>query len=378
MRIALLATVVDFGGSERVVLTQLEHFHREAFEIVPILYSKRQKDNNKFLRQMERMKIKYRRIITDECNYRWLNPIVNLITTYRMLRNSRFDIIHSHGYRADVIGVLCSRMTGLPLVSTCHGFIPQTTRLRIYNRLDKIVLKYCSRIFAVSDSIREELIDNEIKSERIVVIRNAVNPPADTNTTISIRRLEKRLALGIDDERIIIGYAGRLSEEKGIKYLLSACARLVKEGLPVNVLLVGDGTQKNELEHLCTELGISDGVVFAGFQDDIEEWIPCMDVFVLPSLTEGTPMSLLEAMACEVPVIATAVGGIPQIIETGVNGILISPGKVEEIAVAVRTLYDNEILRKRCVKEAKKTIKERYGITNWIDKIEAEYLALVN
>ena len=117
-------------------------------------------------------------------------------------------------------------------------------------------------------------------------------------------------------------------------------------------------------------------IIFTGFQKDTENWMPVLDVFVLPSLTEGTPMALLEAMACGIPVIASAVGGVPKLIESGKNGILIQPAKPQEIKNALIMLYKNNSLLKSLSNEAQKTIISKYDINDWVGKIENEYLKI--
>jgi len=169
---------------------------------------------------------------------------------------------------------------------------------------------------------------------------------------------------------------GRLSVEKGLIHLLAACAKLLRDGVPLKVLIVGDGPQRKELEQLSLELGLGDRVVFAGFREDIAEWILCMDVFVLPSLTEGTPISLLEAMACGVPVIASAVGGVPQVIQHGETGMLVSPGSEDEISNAVLTLFRDSEARQKLAQSALVLVKTRYNIEQWIGRVEMEYQSI--
>jgi glycosyltransferase involved in cell wall biosynthesis len=123
--------------------------------------------------------------------------------------------------------------------------------------------------------------------------------------------------------------------------------------------------------------GLENKVFFTGFQRNVKEWIPSMDVFVLPSLTEGTPMALLEVMACRIPVVASAVGGVPQIISSGKDGILVSPAKPEEIATAIKTFYNNNSLREDFAAAAYKKAKSNFDIKEWTKKIETEYLKAI-
>jgi glycosyltransferase involved in cell wall biosynthesis len=143
------------------------------------------------------------------------------------------------------------------------------------------------------------------------------------------------------------------------------------------VLIIGEGPEKGKLEELAKAEGIGDKVIFVGFQKDIENWYPAMDCFALPSLTEGTPMSLLEAMVHGIPCVATRVGGVPKIIDSGIDGILVLPRHAEEIKEAVKTLYGNEELRSSISKKARDKIISKYNINEWIKKIELQYLEII-
>lgn len=171
----------------------------------------------------------------------------------------------------------------------------------------------------------------------------------------------------------VLGYVGRLSVEKGLKYLLMACAALVASGVPLRALIVGEGPQRNELEEMSRQLGLGERIVFTGFKEEVAEWITCMDVFVLPSLTEGSPMALLEAMTFGAPVVATAVGGVPQIVQHGETGILVSPGKSEELESALLALFRDPAQRQALARNSLELARTRYSVERWIGHIESEY-----
>jgi len=129
---------------------------------------------------------------------------------------------------------------------------------------------------------------------------------------------------------------------------------------------------------MVRQKGLEDKVFFAGFQTDVRKWIPAMDVFVLPSLTEGTPMALLEAMACGIPIVASAVGGVPQIIDSGKEGILVPPGKPEDIAAGIMELYSSNSLRENFAQAAYRKVKSDFDIKEWTEKIESQYAELLD
>jgi glycosyltransferase involved in cell wall biosynthesis len=372
LKIAVLATVTDFGGAEKVVLSLINNIDNESFELVPIIFTIPSMQDNIFFKHLDKTRKKYHRIFVNGYRIKYLNPLVNIIEAYTLLKKHKFDLIHSHGYRADVIGVLLSKAMGLPLISTCHGFISNDHHLTIYNRLDRFMLRFARKIIAVSNGIRNQLIRSGIEGTRVLTIQNAVNV-SFSSETITINRQARRQACNLAEKDFVVGYVGRLSEEKGVGYLLEAISMLKESEVPVKLLVIGDGPQKKTLEDFVKGKSIEHVVFFAGFQNEIETWLPAMDVFVLPSLTEGTPMSLLEAMALGIPVVASSVGGVPQVVDSEENGILVSPGKPQDIEQAIQRLFKNEDLRKRFSEEAQKKIKEKYNVEGWIYKIENEY-----
>lgn len=377
MKIAVLATVTHFGGAERVVLSLIKNVNSGLFDLVPIIFTRASQRDNIFFKELNKTGRKYHTIFVDNHKIKYLNPVANIIEAYKLLKKNEFDLVHTHGYRADILGIILSKLTGLPVVSTCHGFISNDLNLKLYNKLDCFLLRYANRIMAVSDGIKNDLIKSGISDKRIAMIQNAVEQNGEKEL-FSRNRKAKRQLLNIHEKEFVAGYIGRLSEEKGVKYLIEACTLLAKSGAPVKILIIGDGPQRKELEELVENSGNEGSIMFTGFQNDIENWLPAMDVFVLPSLTEGTPMSMLEAMAGGIPVVASSVGGVPQVIDSDKGGILVTPGKPEEIKNAIRILYKNETLRNCVSQEAQKTIKLKYDAKDWINKVETEYLNVIN
>jgi glycosyltransferase involved in cell wall biosynthesis len=180
------------------------------------------------------------------------------------------------------------------------------------------------------------------------------------------------------EDEILLGYCGRLSKEKGLRYLIEAGRALVLSGLPLKVLLIGDGPGKSEIESFAQACGLKDRILFAGFREEVLDMMPSIDIFVLPSLTEGTPMALLEAMAQGIPVVASAVGEIPAIVNQNQNGILVQPGQSDDVVKAVRKIVENEALGKDLSCQAVKTISQRFGLKPWIHQIEAHYTELIS
>jgi glycosyltransferase involved in cell wall biosynthesis len=379
--VAYIFTPIEFGGAERVTLAFLKNVERATFRITPIVLIRPWERDNIVLRELE--KEGYAALpVPVACRPRsagrdWFRLVRCYRMIHRILSNGSFDLVHTHGYFADILGVPAARVLGIPHIATCHGFIDNDRALRLYNRLDRTALRFSKRIIAVSDDIRADLLSRGIDPERVCTLRNAV-PVHDLNGTFPSRRKKARAALGLGDREFVIGFAGRLSEEKGLRYLIAASALLKGEGLRSRTVLLGDGPQQQELKSLADTEGLRQDVLFAGFRSDVENLLPAFDVFVLPSVTEGTPMALLEAMSTGIPVVASAVGGVPDVIDHDQNGILIPAGDPRAISDALFKLNRNSALRAMLAVQALKTIREKYNVKDWTDRVQQEYQAAIN
>lgn len=295
---------------------------------------------------------------------------------YDILSKGSFHLVHSHGYFADIMGMPLCKILKIPHISTSHGFISSDRNLKIYNFLDRSSLRFCDKVIAVSEGIKEDLIENGINESKIIVIQNAVQNSYNPDYFFE-SRLNKRKLIRMNEEEYVVGYVGRLSDEKGLEYLIGAGLILKEKGEAFKILIIGDGPKREELENLVREKGLEKEVIFTGFQDDVEKWLAALDVFVLPSLTEGTPMALLEAMSLGIPVVATHVGGVPQVIENGVNGFLIEPANSRALVEKIKVLRENPALRKEMSVKATNLIKNRFNVYEWCRKVEKEYEILL-
>ena len=375
-RIGLLITSVEFGGLDKVVIGLLDNIDRENFAAIPIIFSTTGRNGNTVPVHLDKLGLEYRKISVNNYRIKYLNPVANIMQTYSTFRSCQFDLIHTHGYRADVLGYIAAKTLGLPIIATCHGFISNDRKLLVYNKMDRFILKFFNRIIAVSKEIEMGLRDGGVEGNKISIIPNAIDISYDEMNFDKVRCARRNL-MGFTDHHLVLGYVGRLSEEKGLKYLIEGVLDLLAKNLPIKLVLIGEGPQRQQLESLTKEKGIGNSVCFLGFQQDVESWLPMMDIFVLPSLTEGTPLALLEAMSCGIPVVASSVGGVPDIIKSGTNGILVRPGNSQEIRNAIGLLSMDKNIRLKMGKEGKATMQAEYNMQSWIRNIEAEYLKVL-
>lgn len=378
LSIVYILTPIIYGGSEKVTLTFLENINRNKYDINLILLTRPWEDKTSFEKKLNKYNYTYFLVPVSKFQHKFFFvkdffrvPRV-AYKIYSILRKSKFDLIHTTGYFADICGQPVAKLLKIPGISTCHGFIYNDRKLKFYYMLDKIVLRLCRKIIAVSDGIRTELLRSGLDDSRIEVIQNAVVNYFNEQELHDLRN-ENRSNLSIRPDEFVLGFVGRLSEEKGLVYLIEAISEVINNIATVRLLIVGDGPLREELEQLVRDKGLGSNIIFTGFQENSEDWFPSFDLFVLPSLTEGTPMVLLEAMAIGIPVIASQVGGIPNIINNEENGILVPSKNSKALSQAILKVYQSQRLRKILSLNAKKTIKKKYNIKNWIKKIEDIY-----
>ncbi len=249
---------------------------------------------------------------------------------HRYLREERIDVVHSHKYKTNVYALLARWGTRARLVSTCHNWLGTSLRMRAYAALDKRLLRRFDAVVAVSAAIASEL-ERHVAPRKVRRVPNGIDVERFGATQ---QRTVAKHGFGLDD-KTVVGFVGRLSPEKGLSHLLRALARVAEQRADAAALIVGDGALRAALADEARALGIAERVVFAGEQHDTVAAYAAMDLFALSSLNEGLPMVVLEAMASGVPVVATRVGEIPQVLQEGACGWLVPPGDVPALAGAI-------------------------------------------
>lgn len=232
------------------------------------------------------------------------------------------DLIHAHGYKADVYAYIAMRKTFIPLVSTCHTWYDDNRFVWLYGVIDRHILRRYNAVVAVSNDVRRRLLDSGVQPDRIRLIRNGIDLRPFTNAKPSLRHLAPEGGL-------IIGWIGRLTHDKGPDLFLRAIAALRPEFPTARYLMVGEGPHRPQVERLIRDLGIGDIVHLLGQRSDMPSVYASCDLMVSSSRLEGLPMAILEGMASALPWVAPAVGAIPMVIRNDQNGILISPDNVD-------------------------------------------------
>jgi glycosyltransferase involved in cell wall biosynthesis len=259
------------------------------------------------------------------------------------LRRRDVRVLVSHGYKANVVGRLASWLARVPKVAVSRGWTAETLRVRLYERLDRVFLRRADHVVAVSDGQAVKLLQSGVPRERLTVIRNSIDLDAYPGPCeVPVRR-----QLGLPENALLVATAGRLSPEKNQRDLVAAAELAVRECDSLFFAVCGDGAMREELEAMARHKGLSGRFLFLGFRRDVRSLLHGIDIFVLPSLTEGLPNVVLEACACAKPVVATAVGGTPEVVEHGETGYLVPPGDPAAIARRIVQLAKDPDRRRR-------------------------------
>jgi glycosyltransferase involved in cell wall biosynthesis len=255
------------------------------------------------------------------------------------IQEDGIQLLHTHGYKADLYGYVAARRSGKPIVATCHNWVGGTAALGIYNRLDRMALKRFQGLAAVSDSVAQRLLDSGVAAKKIRTIANGIDVP-------TFERSRPFPVFEFDGNKVV-GMVARLDLQKGFEYLLRAARELCATFPTLKVVIVGEGPDRQAIENMVQRFGLQSNVILAGQHSDMPGIYAAMDIFVLPSLNEGLPMTILEAMAASRPVIATRVGAIPKVIKDGDTGLLVDPGDVDVLRNALsRLLTDSDLGRR--------------------------------
>ncbi len=277
-----------------------------------------------------------------------MKPGPNYIGALKILnfaRKNRFSLMHSHGYKGNILlGPLPRLIRGMPIIGTIHGYTSTTSwsKMRLYELLDSWCIKRLDAIVLVNKGMFNHINLQKLPKTKVHVIDNGI--PIAPITEISSPQYTP---LADEDQKIldfchsgyILGTIGRYSSEKGYTHLVKATARLIKQGINAKLVIIGEGYERHKLEELAIHLNIAGKVYLTGYRNNASRFMKLFNVYVISSLTEGLPITLLEAMRSKIPVVATAVGGIPDVLPNKEAGSLIPPASSVDLADAVSKLF---------------------------------------
>ncbi len=354
-----------YFGAEAVILSLTKGLNDKYFDNYISCFKNRNNSQTEFIKQANKEGIKT--LILNGENKGIFNDIQKLIT---LLKANNIKILCTHGYKEDIIGFFAAKVTGIKKVAMVHGWTGHTFRVKIYEILDKFILRFFDRIIIVTESLKSKLLKMGISESKIITIHNAIDLDKYSYNTDG----EKvKTEFNIDASEKIVGTIGRLSKEKGYKYLLKTAKEVVRQYPNVKFIIVGEGSERENLVKMSKELRIQDKVIFTGYRKDIELFFSAFNVFVLPSLTEGLPNVILEALAFRKPVVATNVGGVGELVRHKETGWLTESANINGLFEGISFCLMNQTEAQQMARNGHKLIKERFTVEQRVTKMEDLY-----
>jgi glycosyltransferase involved in cell wall biosynthesis len=317
------------------------------------------------------------------------SPLRDALATVRLaqlIRRERPHVVHTHTAKAGALGRVATALARLPdrpvVVHTFHGHVLRgyfgPVRSGGFRLLERLLASLSDALVAVSPEVRDDLVALGVapRSKFAVVrlgieLEQRVAAPKDA-------RVEARTLLGVPPERFLVGWLGRMTGVKRTEDVLLALARLRGLGVDAALCMVGDGPDREALEEHAHRIGVARHVLMLGYQEDVARWYAAFDAIVLPSGNEGTPVSVIEALAARTPVVATRVGGVPDVVRDGVDGFLVPASDVDAVAERLALLAGDPELRDRMGEAGRARVLARYAVDRLVGDVDRLYRSLLD
>lgn len=361
-----LVTELNVGGAERVVASLSTQLSKRGYNVmVACLF-----DAGKVADEMIAAGVP-----VVNLGMRGKSDFRVLYRLFRLLRNEGIHILHSHLFHADLLASILGRIANIPIIiATRHSADIYGKRREWVNSWARCL---CDAVVAVSREVRDaELQWSRIRPSQVVVIPNGVEIQAYTGID------QTKVATLLDELNIppnvpVLGTIASFKEYKGHTYLIDATVRILEEFPDLKVLLVGDGPLRTQLEKEVEALSLTHSIIFTGIRHDVREVLSFLDLFVLPSSSEGLPMAILEAMAAGRPVVATRVGGVPEAVVDGVTGFLVPPRDPAALAEAIACLLRDHDLRRVMAQAARERVAQYFSVERMVEQTQNLYEQLL-
>jgi glycosyltransferase involved in cell wall biosynthesis len=367
-RVLHLTEDLGIGGLERILASIALHLDRQTYD--PHVWCLAR--GGEVAEELQQQGVKVRVLGLSSCYH----P-AGILALARQLRATGFHIVHTHGYFAGTIGRLAAALAGLPVLihhvhSTYHEYEPR------HRFVEKSLAHLTDRVICVTSAVRDFVKNGEgIPTGKTAIIHNGVARPDRGMQAAEIRR--ERQQLGIGPEEKVVASVGSLTANKGHSVLLRSIAQVTSQVPGTRLIVAGDGPLREELAAEARKLGVAAAVTWAGVRTDVYRLLQLSDLFVLPSLyREGLSLAVLEAMASNLPVIATNLGGMSEAVRNGKTGLLVSPGEVRELASAMADLLRDEGRSKSMGAEGRGIYEKHFTLQGMMERIEGLYQDCLN
>jgi len=374
MRIAHIIKVTRISGAERHLLFLLEGLRERGVDARAIILVERDRPMDEMVAALQQREIPVTRL-----------PIArdyDLALLWRLrqaLRQINPDIVHTHLIHADLFGSVAAKLAGAPAIVSSRHLDDAFRYSARWRRINRGLWRIIDAGIAISAAMKRFALEIEkapAKKIHVVLYGMEYKWLSDEDISRARQRLRKELNLPADAQ--LLGMACRLVEQKGIPYALEALRRIRSDFPRAQLVIAGDGEQADDLRRLASRLGVADRVCWLGWRGDAADLMAAFDVFLLPSLREGFGLVLLEAMSRRLPIVASRVGAIPEIVIDGETGILVEPRNADELATAITRLLNDRALRKYMGLLGAARLEERFSVERMISGTIAVYEKVLN
>jgi len=370
--IVYLIDVLGVGGAERMMVPILQNLSRDDFS--PSVCVFRVKDGNPIANDLQRIGVP-----VDFLPIPYLRYPPAITRLWRYVRDKDADLVHTQLEFADTLGNFVAKLHRLPSVSTIHTLPSQdmSTKAKAHQQLEWFSLrKFCNRVIAVSNEARAyHLQIGGARENQMITIYNGIDMTIFDG--LESERDSVRHELGIPQDAQLLTTVAVLREPKGIQFMLQALPKIIESVPQAYYLIVGDGPYANTLRREADKLPQRKHIIFAGMRKDVPRCLAASDIFVLPTLTEALPTVLAEAMASRLPIVASAVGGVPEMITNGQNGFLVAPSASERLAEACLALLSNTEHRQAIGARGWQIAHDKFDIRCQVEQLKNLYLELI-
>lgn len=365
------------GGAEKVFYSLLKYLDKDKFEIYiacpanGLMFS----DFRKYTKEIKAFNFK-----------NWFFNLNTIFLLKAYMEQKRIDVVHTHLYSADFMGIIAATLARIPYkIVTIHGhnfsktgqFDLRSLKNFFCSFVYRVIYIFSDVIITISQALKQDLIKRpgiKPKEDKVKVIYDGIDLEETSKYSQIVNRKIENIA--VNNDCALVGIIANFDRVKGHRILLKAIPKIVKELENVKFLFAGEGEERNHSEQMAKKLNVEDNVIFMGICQNILGVVKLCDLIVLPSLTEGLSLAILEAMALAKPVVATSVGGIPEVVENGKTGLLVPSQNPKKLAEAILYLLKNKELALEMGRKGRMRVQEFFSLKNMVEETERVYLGL--